>query len=210
MLMLAQQAAAAFPEDLQLQVGGLGWAGLGACVLSGGRRVQAADRAAGCCRCWCCRWCRCQCCTWPASPPSTAAGLLHKPPTPAALHPLQDELERWAVVLINCTRRILLAEAQLSPAEAEVLSPQEAEVVLASSKPVYAVLARLRHLLGSATPRQGGQVGGGRVQGVVGGWQGSGEGGPPAACPMRAVPTHHAHPPTHSLTARTWPAVHCT
>lgn len=80
----------------------------------------------------------------------------------------QDELDRWAVVLIHCTRRCVLGEPQLSPAEAEVLSAQEAEVVLGSSKPVYAALARLRNLLGSTTPRQGGQVGG-QARGKVGG-----------------------------------------
>ena len=64
------------------------------------------------------------------------------------------------MVLIHCTRRYVLAECQLSPAEQEVLSAQEAEVVAGSSKPLYAALARLRHLVGSATPRLGEQVGG--------------------------------------------------
>lgn len=66
---------------------------------------------------------------------------------PPFLRCLQGELERWGVVLIHSTRRYVLGEAELSPAEAEVLSPEEAAVVGASPQCMLGVLARLRRLV---------------------------------------------------------------
>lgn len=63
---------------------------------------------------------------------------------------LQAELERWGIVLIYGTLGFVLSLPRLHPAAAEVLSEEELQVVEGSPKAVYAVMARLRVLVGGA------------------------------------------------------------
>ncbi|EFN53147.1 hypothetical protein CHLNCDRAFT_136917 [Chlorella variabilis] len=60
------------------------------------------------------------------------------------------ELERWGIVLIYGTLGFVLSLPRLHPAAAEVLSEEELQVVEGSPKAVYAVMARLRVLVGGA------------------------------------------------------------
>lgn len=69
----------------------------------------------------------------------------------ACLRPhVQAELERWGIVLIYGTLGFVLSLPRLHPAAAEVLSEEELQVVEGSPKAVYAVMARLRVLVGGA------------------------------------------------------------